>query len=203
VAILDRPSCSEVRSELSAASSRWPPRWQTIIPRRPESASIRLRVPIAFSASRSCVVTVRHRDCLAGAGWTLLGRAAGRRRCGCWGFERKALDSRGRLERHRRDLELAGGSLLSRWSCCWKAPCRLSWQCVATDERSCSACCHRPQRVSKMRPLESSEQLGHPYARVVPRGGAQRCWPRSWLAAFERQGGSASATRASWQPATA
>jgi hypothetical protein len=52
------PSCSEVRSELSAASSRWPPRRQTIIPRRPEGLSIRLKVPIAFNASRSAVVTV-------------------------------------------------------------------------------------------------------------------------------------------------
>jgi len=179
------PSCSVVRSELSAASSRWPPRRQTIIPRRPESFSIRLRVPIAFLARRNSVVTV-------------IGTASLRRGGRSWvvlleGVVPAAGDSSERLSIHVVDLK----RIVATWS--WpvgvyrpgglaagRRPCRLSWQCVATDERSRSARCQRPHRVSRWRPLESSEQLGNPCAGVAARCGARSCWPRSWLAAFER-----------------
>lgn len=131
VSILERPWCSEVHRRLVAVgkrirrasldevrSSRWPPRRRTIIPRRPESLSIQLNAPFAFIATRSVAVTVigtgRLRRC------TLLGHAAGRRRSGCWGFGRKPVDSRGRSEGHRRDLEVAGGSLSSGLGAGWR-----------------------------------------------------------------------------------
>jgi hypothetical protein len=177
---LERSSCSEVPGGLSAASSRWPPRRRTIIPRRPESLSIRLNAPIAFLASRNAAATSSGLgDC---GGCTLLGRAAGRRRSGCWGFERKPVVSRGRSESRLRDVELAVGSLSSRWSWCWMASCRLSRKPIAVDERTCNASPrrhheprawpHRRQRAARGAACWSDSALRRPevLAEVLARG---------------------------------
>jgi hypothetical protein len=123
-----------------------------------------------------------HRDWQTAAGGCSLGRAAGRRSSGCWGFERKAVDSCGRSERHRRDLELAGGSLSSRWSWCWKVSCRLSRKSVAVGGRSRSASRgrphasrrppHRARRAARVSACRSGSALRRPevLAEVLARG---------------------------------
>jgi hypothetical protein len=73
---------------------------------------------------------------------------------------------------------------------------------VATDESSWRSEPPAPQRVSRVTHIGVIERLGYPRAEVVLRCGAQRCLPKSWLAASSGNGSRlVESTRATSAPA--